>query len=463
MMLKWRELLFEDKLLRVALIIALVPTFCFFTLLYFAEISLYVKILIVFFTLIGEIYGAFFIRTKVVSQLQTSTNLMEAMIAGDYSMRARAHNVDGALGEFSHLINSLAQTLTQHRLITREHQILLGKVTSQIDVAIIALNSEEKITLMNPAAEKLFQCRFEQRQGAPIKELGLQDVVQGAGAFRKVVEFELKPYKKKVYLHTDEYFDHGVKHQLIFITDIQHLLQEEERQAWQRLLRVLSHEINNSLAPIASISETLSKLVTQNAALQTENSESNDNDSDLNENLTMGLDVIKERSHSLNAFIQQYQELYRLPKPNKTVFSIAELLNGCTGLFPDSDFEFQGNDIQAYADLNQLQQVVVNLLKNAQDAQQKNVNQPIIIQWQHIDERLSINVIDSGMGINNMDNIFVPFYTTKEHGSGIGLVLSRQIVTNHGGELLLKNRHNCPGVVATILLPLSNSTLSNAT
>jgi len=454
MKLKWRELVFEDELLRVALIIALVPTFCFFVLLYNAEISLYVKILIVFFTLVGEFYGAFFIRTKVVTQLRTSTNLMEAMIAGDYSMRARAHKVDGALGEFSHLINSLAQTLTQHRLITREHQILLGKVTSQIDVAIIALNNDENITLMNPAAEKLFQCRFEQRQGAPIKELGLQDIVQGTGAFRKIVEFELKPYKKKVYLHTDEYFDHGIKHQLIFITDIQHLLQEEERQAWQRLLRVLSHEINNSLAPIASISETLLKLVKQDAEREITTA------NDLTENLTMGLDVIKERSHSLNAFIQQYQELYKLPKPNKLVFSVTTLLKQCAGLFTESNIELKGADIEAYADLNQVQQVIVNLIKNAQDAQQENVNQPIIIQWLHIDGRLSIEVIDSGMGINNMDNIFVPFYTTKEHGSGIGLVLSRQIISNHGGELLLKNRHDGTGAVATIILPLSNNSIN---
>jgi len=460
MKFKWRELLFEDKLLRVALIISLVPTLAFFTLLYFVEISVNLKILIVFFTLIGEIYGAFFIRNKVVTQLQTSTNLMESMIAGDYSMRARAHNIDGALGEFSHLINSLAQTLNQHRLITREHQILLGKVTDQIDVAIIALNSEEKITLMNPAAEKLFQCRFEQRQGAPIKELGLQDIAKGA--FRKVVEFELKPYKKKVYLHADEYFDHGVKHQLIFITDIQHLLQEEERQAWQRLLRVLSHEINNSLAPIASISETLSKLVAQNIDLNSANDNEISNN-DLNENLTMGLDVIKERSHSLNEFIQQYQELYKLPKPNKTLFSITMLLNNCAGLFTNNEIQLKGQELNAYADLNQLQQVIVNLLKNAQDAQQKLTNEPIIIQWQQIDNRLSIEIIDNGMGINNMDNIFVPFYTTKEHGSGIGLVLSRQIITNHGGELLLKNRNSSQGVIATILLPHSTSAMNHVT
>jgi nitrogen fixation/metabolism regulation signal transduction histidine kinase len=461
--MKWRKLMFEDKLLRVALIIALVPTFCFFTLLYFFEISLYLKILIVFFTLVGELYGAFFIRAKVVSQLQTSTNLMEAMIAGDYSMRARAHHVKGALGEFSHLINSLAETLTQHRLITREHQILLATVTSQIDVAIIALNSDEKITLMNPAAEKLFQCRFEQRQGAPIKELGLQEVARGA--FRKVVEFELKHNKKKVYLHTDEYFDHGVKHQLIFITDIQHLLQEEERQAWQRLLRVLSHEINNSLAPIASISETLSNLVAKNIELHSENiqrdnnnSSNNNNDDNLNENLIMGLGVIKECSHSLNTFIQQYQELYKLPKPCKSLFSLTKLLNNCAGLFTDNSIECPNKELTIYADQTQLQQVLVNLLKNAIDAQKGFSNDTIIIKWQAVAGQLAIEVVDNGTGINNMDNMFVPFYTTKKHGSGIGLVLSRQIITNHNGELLLTNRSDSQGVVAKVLLPHSTDT-----
>jgi len=443
---------FEDKLFHIALFIGLLPT-CFLVFaLYSYELSLPLKIMLMFFIFVSVIYGAFSIKQKVIFQLRTATNLMESMAFGDHTIRARFKNNGGALQEFNQMFNKLSVTLAEQRLIGKEKQVLLHKVIAQIDVAIIAVDNNDHITLMNPNAEKLFGCQFEKMSGWPIKELGLHTVLTGASS--KVVEFEVdtkqsKAYKKKVYIHIDEYFENGIRHKLIFITDIQNILREEERLAWQRLLRVLSHEINNSLAPIASISETLSKLLANNETSPAV-------DDELTLDLQEGLAVITERSNSLNSFIQSYQQLARLPAPSKTLFDLELLMKSIASLFDDANIELDERPLTVYADENQLQQVLVNLIKNAQQAMQNNPAGKIILSCQQIGSRIEIQVVDQGMGINNPDNLFVPFYTTKENGSGIGLVLSRQIIHNHGGDLSISNRLDDIGAKATVYLPAAS-------
>jgi len=334
--------------------------------------------------------------------------------------------------------------MSQQRLNTIEKQILLDKVISQIDVAIIAVDAEHCITLLNPAAEKLLHCRFDKLRGWPIKELGLHQVLQQQ--YRQVVEIDIAQHKKKVYIHTDEYFEQGVKQQLIFISDIAELLRDEERMAWKKLLRVLSHEINNSLAPIASISETLTHMV-----------KSSDEHTALAQDLQEGLAVITERSHSLNEFIKRYQQLTRLPSPSKTPFDLTELIHTVAQLFESTVLELNEGEQLVYADRNQLQQVLVNLFKNANESMHHMATAKIVVSYRQLENQLAIYIVDQGCGISNMDNLFVPFYTTKEQGSGIGLVLSRQIIVNHCGDLTLDNRVNHDGVRATIYLPISNA------
>jgi nitrogen fixation/metabolism regulation signal transduction histidine kinase len=283
---------FEDRLVRLALFTGLLPTLSCCVLLFFVDMSVYPKILLILVLLVCILSCAFSIRQQVVFQLRTSTNLVEAMTSNDYTMRANNKGLDGALSDFNQLLNTLTQTLAEQSLITREKQILLAKVTNQIDVAIVAADNNQAISLMNPAAEKLFKCRFDEMLGWPIKQLGLHNVL--SKDYNKVTEFEIKQHKKKVLIRTDVYFEKGIKHTLIFITDIQNLLREEERQAWQKLLRVLSHEINNSIAPIASIGETLEKMV-----------EKQYSGTDLDNDLKEGLSVITERANSLNIFIQR--------------------------------------------------------------------------------------------------------------------------------------------------------------
>ena len=194
---------FENQLLRIALLIGLLPTTLLFYTLYSHELSIYLKIMLMFLLLVSVIYGAFLIRQKVVSQFRTSANLITAMQAGDHAIRANHLEGEGALSEFNQVFNGLSAALAEQQLISRERQILLDKITQQIDVAIIAVNKNSNIILMNPAAEKLFACRFEEVAGWPISTIGLQDVL--TNEHRKVTEFEIKAHKKKVFIHTDEY------------------------------------------------------------------------------------------------------------------------------------------------------------------------------------------------------------------------------------------------------------------
>jgi two-component system nitrogen regulation sensor histidine kinase NtrY len=437
---KVTRITFEDRLVRLALFTGMLPTICCCVLLFFVDMSTYPKILLVSLLLVCILFCAFTIRQQVIFQLRTSTNLVEAMTSNDYSMRANNKDLNGALSDFNQLLNTLAQTLAEQSLITREKQILLTKVTDQIDVAIVAADNRQVISLMNPAAEKLFKCRFEEMQGWPIKELGLQNVLSKNS--NKVAEFEIKQHKKKVLIRTDEYFEKGIKHTLIFITDIQNLLREEERQAWQKLLRVLSHEINNSIAPIASIGETLKTMVDKQYS-----------GSDLDNDLKEGLGVITERAQSLNIFIQRYQRLAKLPLPTKTLFNIRPLVQSLALLFNNVSIELDSEELMVFADQDQLQQVLVNLLKNSCEAIHYNSKEKINVSWRKDSQFVEIEIVDHGTGINNIDNLFVPFYTTKQQGTGIGLSLSRQILVNHGGDLVIKNCPEHIGVQATLFIP----------
>jgi nitrogen fixation/metabolism regulation signal transduction histidine kinase len=443
---------FENQLLRIALFIGLLPTSFLFYTLYTHELSIFLKIMLMFLLLVNVIYGAYLIRQKVASQLRTSTNLITAMQAGDHSIRANHFEGEGALKEFNIVFNGLSSALAEQELISKERQILLDIVIKQIDVAIVAVNKNSHIILMNPAAEKLFSCPFNEVEGWPVSTLGLQDVLTHES--RQVIEFEIKAHKKKVFIHTDEYFEQGDRHKLIFITDIQKLLHEEERQAWQKLLRVLSHEINNSLTPIASLSDTLIRLI-ENQRKQ-ENLHHIDSTvsvkDELYDDLEEGLAVIAERAQSLNEFLLRYQEFSCLPKPEKTLFELADLLKSMLLLFDDHNIQLSGQPLVIYGDEKQLQQVLVNLIKNAHQAMSANKYGVIAIDWYKKNDMVEINICDQGTGINNIDNIFVPFYTTKTDGCGIGLVFSRQIIVNHGGQLTLSNRAKEQGAIASIIL-----------
>ncbi|MCO4799446.1 MAG: GHKL domain-containing protein [Colwelliaceae bacterium] len=437
---------FEGNIVKLVTFACTVPSLLLFYFLIDANISFYLKLIITILVITVVSYFCFRVHLKIHHQFRTSTNLLEAIIVGDSSMRASSHINLGVLAEFNQVLNGITKALTKQNQAIKEQQLLFAKVIDQIDVAIIATDANNKIALINPSAEKLFSCRQDEIIHGPISQLGLQHVIDQE--VRKVVEFELKQFRKKVYLHTDEYLAFGQQHKLIFITDIQRLLRDEERQAWQRLVRVLSHEINNSLAPIASISETLKHICEQELST-----------SDIQDDLQEGLSVISERAQSLNYFIDSYHQLSTLPAPSKSVIGVADFISSVTALYANVVWDIQGESTaKAFIDVEQMQQTLVNLITNAIEATEDNHDYiSLAITWKTTQDKLIIKLEDNGGGIANIDNLFVPFYSTKKQGSGIGLVLSRQIVMNHDGDLQLKNREDNQGVIASIYLPFNKS------
>jgi len=221
------------------------------------------------------------------------------------------------------------------------------------------------------------------------------------------------------------------------------MLRSEERKAWQSLVRVISHEINNSLSPIASISQSLQRLLIKQSNIE-----------EHTDFLIEGLTVIAQRTKSLGGFVNSYKQIASLPEPVKQLTSIASLVNKVTKLYPEDTVEMVTlDDVSLSVDAVQLEQVLINLVKNAVEAiNNTGVSGKVSISWQGVGKNFKLVIVDDGTGVSNPDNLFVPFYTTKAKGSGIGLVLCRQIIEAHGGKLSLANRSDAKGCIAVIEL-----------
>jgi signal transduction histidine kinase len=248
-------------------------------------------------------------------------------------------------------------------------------------------------------------------------------------------------------LRRGSYRESGVPHQLIFLSDLTRTLHEEERLAWKRLLQTLRHEINNSLAPIQSVAQSLQTLLGRQPFPE-----------DWQEDTGKGLEIIAERSETLHRFIESYSQLTHLPEPNPSQVNVKAWVRHVADLERRMVVSVDaGADIAIKADRDQLEQLLINVVNNAVEASlesKPNGDGQVLIGWQADSEQLQVWVDDDGPGIDEDKDAFVPFYTSKPHGSGIGLALSRQIAEVHGGSLTLANRQDEQGCRAFLLLPL---------
>jgi nitrogen fixation/metabolism regulation signal transduction histidine kinase len=247
-------------------------------------------------------------------------------------------------------------------------------------------------------------------------------------------------------VHVEEFREAGKPHKLLFITDVRTILRSEERNAWQSLVRVISHEINNSLAPISSISQTLKRTLTREQNVES-----------CKENLLEGFAIIAQRATNLTDFVNSYKQIARLPEPKKQLISIDSLVNKVIPLYPNNKITVSSSkDVELFIDPIQFEQVLINLLKNAvESVQSTGSTGDVNLSWQVTNSQFKLTISDEGTGISNIDNLFVPFYTTKKQGSGIGLVLCRQVLEVHNGQLSLINREDKSGCLAIIELPMS--------
>jgi two-component system nitrogen regulation sensor histidine kinase NtrY len=394
-------------------------------------------------TIVIFAFGVSFIsaaRDHVVHPLQTMSNLLAALREGDYSIRARGARADDALGEVLLEVNTLGETLRVQRLGAFEATALLRTIMAEIDVAVFTFDPDRRLRLVNRTGENLLGQPMDKLLGRSAKDLGLDafyDVDQD-----EPLALAFPGGSGRWGVRRSTFRERGLPHELLVLTDLSRTLREEERRAWQRLVRVLGHEMNNSLAPIKSLAGSLETLLRREPMPR-----------DWKDDAESGLKSIAARADSLGRFMQAYTRLAKLPPPQKDDVDLGDLVQRVVNLEPRLKVQIvPGPTLQIRADAAQIEQVLINLVHNAVDAALETQG-VVTIRWREASDCVEVIITDEGPGIMNPTNLFVPFFTTKPGGSGIGLTLSRQIAEAHGGTLSLTNRKDGSGAEAVLRLP----------
>lgn len=436
-----KRLNFEGRVFQLAIAAGLPGSLVALVLLWTGEFTAKFQWTFTLIILLCSLGFVFSLRHRIVFQLQILSNIVAALREGDYSMRARASEKGEGLTEVVRELNALTDTLQQQRLGALEATALLRKVMKEIDVAVFTFDGEDSLRLVNRAGEQLLVRPAERLLGRTAADLGLEDCLEGEPS--QTLDIHFPGGSGRWGVRRTSFREHGLPHQLLVISDLSRPLREEERQAWQRLIRVLGHELNNSLTPIKSIAETLENLLARESLPQ-----------DWKKDVQQGLRVITSRVEALNRFMGAYSRLARLPQPKLEPLDLKTLVDRVVGLETRMTVDVQeGRKLSVNADADQLEQVLINLVRNGVEAAIETGG-GVDIGWKANGRFVEIFIRDEGPGLANTTNLFVPFFTTKAEGSGIGLVVSRQIAEAHGGHLTLTDRDDASGCQARLSLPL---------
>jgi nitrogen fixation/metabolism regulation signal transduction histidine kinase len=443
---KRRRLNYDKQILLLTLLISVPPAIVAEILLWLSSYSSELKWTVTFFVVLAWVIGSSVLHGVVIRPLQTLSNMVAAIREEDFSFRVRGGSREDSLADLILEINSLASRLQVQKVSALEATALLKKVLMEIDVAVFTFDQQQRLRIVNRSGEQLLGRIGPRMLGLTADELGLQEFLQAPGPQTLQMTFPGK-HGRWAISHT-AFRENGVPHELLIISDLSRALREEERQAWQRLIRVLGHELNNSLAPIKSIAGTLAS-VTARASLPEE----------VHQDVEQGLRVIENRVESLGRFMQAYTQLARMPAPVRSRMEIGPLVERAAALEQRLPVKVTGGPkVMLDVDPDQLEQLLINIIRNAADASlDSSLRHPgsVEVGWHTNARSVEIVVRDEGPGLLNSDNLFVPFFTTKHGGSGIGLILSRQIAEAHSGVLQLANRPDRTGCEATVALPLT--------
>lgn len=377
----------------------------------------------------------------LVRPLQTLSNVVASLRESDYSFRARGAGAHDALGELAGEVNALADLLQRQRVRSLEATALLARILEVMHAPLFAFDRENSLQLVNDAGLKLLGLPYARSFGRSARELGLEDLLRAPD--QSTHSFGANP--ARWLLRKAVFRQEGAPHTLLLLADVSLALQEEEQVAWKRLIRVLGHELSNSLAPIKSIAGSL---LARMDRMEGEEPELHD--------FRRGLSVIESRADALHRFVQSYRRLAQLPPPQLRRVEAGALLERVVLLEQRLQVELDpGPPATLRADPDQLEQMLINLLANAVDASLANGSHPVRATWSVVGSTLQFTIEDRGMGIANVENLFVPFYTTKQKGSGVGLALAQQVARAHGGEIQLANRKDGEGARAIVRLPMT--------
>jgi two-component system nitrogen regulation sensor histidine kinase NtrY len=455
------RLLYERRINLFALLVALPGIVVSGALIWLQPWSLESKLGLFFVQLFAWWLLAMALQEQTTRPLQTLANVIAALREEDYSFRARGAAPDDALGELSHEVNALADLLADQQIRAIEATALLRRVVEEIDVPLFTFDPDQVLRLVNSAGERLLQTPSVRLLGRTADEIGLAGCLTADSETLLPLHFHAPNARWMV--RRSSFRQKGIPHTLIVLSDVSRALREQERSAWQRLIRVLGHELNNSLTPIKSIAGSLSAQVSQSPL-----------DSSQRRDFERGLSIIETRAGSLNRFMQAYRQLAQMPPPVLHKTALSTIVEHVAGLETRMQVQVDpGPAVELMADPDQLEQMLINILRNAVEAalelpqaasstlnhgtpSESSLEPQVTLHWDLTENDVVITIEDNGPGFLNPSNAFVPFYTTKPAGSGIGLVLSRQIAEGHGGSIELLNRTD-KGCRARVVLPRRKS------
>src|SRR5262245_49772645 len=396
-------------------------------------------LVVVFLVWMGAASAA---RQLAVRSLNLVANLLGALREGDYSIRGLTAKSGSSMEMVMREVNDLGSTLQRQRTEAVESTALLTHVMEEIGVAVFTFDPANHLLLVNKAAEEVLGKPGEELVGQPASALGFDEYLGGEP--RRLVDRSFGGRRGRYEVRRAVFYRDGRPHHLVVLADLSQALREQEQAAWQRIVRVLSHEINNSLTPIKSIAHSLRRIVDRAPEFQR------------TAEVQQGLSLIEERSGALGRFLRSYAQLARLPKPNPRLVDVPEMVTRIVELEKRLPVAVHPSpSVRVSADSDQIEQLLINVIRNAVDASLETGGQ-VSVGWKKAGEWFEINIDDEGKGLPDTSNLFVPFFTTKPSGSGIGLALSRQIAEAHGGTISLENRIAGSGCRATLRLALPN-------